>query len=301
GGVDALVLVARVAAGSGHVDLARTVVRVRRLQVGITGGRDRHHAGQFGRNVQAGVGDRPVGDRRRVVRAGAVRGLVCQVVVRVARRGHAQHALIARVLHRTLHAFQDGGLILVVRAGELPRVDVVAVVGDVELLVTGEHERADGVLREEQAGGFLGDAHRRDLHPRRHTDDTLAVLGRRDRARHVRAVRAGVPPRALAVVQLAVGARGGLARVEVVLQLRVLVVHAGVQHADRDVRRTGGDLPRLVRADLFHVPLHRLVLAGLLLRGSLRDLRVVGLLGDIRGARGADGLHPGGPAYGVGE
>src|SRR5690606_25477245 len=139
------------------------------------------------------------------------------------------------------------------------------------------------------------------LHPRRHTDDTLAVLGRRDRARHVRAVRAGVPPRALAVVQLAVGARRGLARVGVVLQLRVLVVHAGVQHAYRDVRRTGGDLPRLVRADLYHVPLHRTAVAGLLLRGSLRDLRVVGLLGDIRGARGADGLHPGGPAYGVGE
>lgn len=227
--------------------------------------------------------------------------LLARSMLELLGRCDLQRALALCVLLGALDALDDRGLVGVVRAVELPRVRVVAVVGDLEAVVTGPHEAADGVLGEEERGARLGDAHRGDLHARGHADDALAVLGGRDRTGHVRAVGADVPPGARTGVGLAVGAGRGVRSVEVRGQVLVLVVHTGVQDADLDGGGTGGDGPGLVGLDLGHVGADRLARRRRGLRRVGGQRRVVGVRRDVRGAGGADLLDAAHAAQGGGE
>ena len=87
-----------------------------------------------------------------VVGAGGVdEGVGVEVVVGVARRGDIERALALGVQLGPVDRVDDGPLVGVVHAVVQPRVNVVAVVGDLDAVVGGEHEGADDALREEQA------------------------------------------------------------------------------------------------------------------------------------------------------
>ncbi|AJC59254.1 hypothetical protein GZL_06687 [Streptomyces sp. 769] len=252
-----------VAARRRDVDLAEAVVGVAGLQAVRTGRRDRHRPRQLGRHVPAGLGAEGAADRGGVVGTAGVGELVGpEVGVGVARRGDVHHALVLRVLRRPADRVNDGRLVGVVLAVEHPRVDVIAVVGDLDAVVGGEDEGADHALRIEEAGLGLAHLDGGDLHARRDAGHPDAVAGRGDGARHMRAVgvadRVVGPPGPGGGVGHPAHAVGGLPGREVRFEVRVGVVHAGVDDRHGHLGAAGVHLGRPVGLDGADVPLERL-------------------------------------------
>ena len=180
---------------------------------------------------------------------------IAQVEVLVGRGGHVDHPTSRRVVHGAAQRLVDDVLAALARAGQQPRVDEVAVVGDRHLLGRRPHQAAHRVLGVDVAV-VVDDLDRRDPHAGCDAGDALAVVGRRDDARDVRAVLGGGRhPGAPAPVRLAAQATGGGVRVQRLGEVGVTGVDARVQHADHDVLAAPGDLVGRSGADLGHVPL----------------------------------------------
>src|SRR5262249_47850092 len=178
--------------------------------------------------------------RRRVVRAGGVLGRVRQVVGLVAVGRAHQRALGLGEPDGPPFRYPDRPLPCVVAAVEQPRVGEVAVVGDVDVVGAGPHERAHHGLGEEESVGIAGlDA--RQLHVGRDAADTHGVLGSRDNAGGVGAVPVVVHPRCGVGVRGATDTGRAVREVDVRRDVRVGEVQAGVDVSDYDVRATATD------------------------------------------------------------
>ena len=138
-------------------------------------------------------------------------------------------------------------------------VDRVAVVRHVDAVVGRPDEGADDGVREEHVGrpaprARLDD---RELHVGRDADDALAVRLGGDDAGDVRPVAGVVVPRRLVAVRLAADARDAALEVDVVVQVRMARVDAGVDDADEHLRAPARDLVGVGSLDAPRVPLQR--------------------------------------------
>ena len=229
-------------------------------------------------------------DRRAVVGAGGVDGVVRQVGPGVAGRGGMDDALAGRPLHGAVDRLLRGGLVGLVGAVVHERVDVVAVVGHVHALEPGPHEAADGVLGVDEAV-VVDDLHRCHAGVGGDPDDADAVAGGGDGAGDVGSVVAGrrVPPGRGAVDPAGVGAVHRVLGVDVGREVGVVGVDAAVEDADHDVARAVADLVSLVGLDDLHVPLLALTRVGDdVLGGGVGELSLGAAPGEL-GVREAGG------------
>src|SRR5690606_21424201 len=151
------------------------------------------------------------------------------------------------------------------------------------------HERADDVLRVEQAVVRVADLDAGHLDAGRDTGDADAVAGRGDLTGHMGAVVVVVrvrAPGAFTGVRLAADAVGRLGGGEVRGEIRVGVVDTGVDDGDGHLAAAGVDLRGLVGADGPQVPLV-----------GLERLAAGRARGDGLGPRGLGGRHVVGGAH----
>jgi hypothetical protein len=186
-----------------HCDHPRPVGAVPRLDPLGADGRYRNHAGQLSRQHVAVLIHRPRPGIGHIVRAAQVLAGVGQIHPFVTGGGDAQDTMGGGVLDRAPDGFVCHRLTRYVGAGQQPWIQRVAAVGDPHLLPGGPHEAAHGVLRVDEPV-FVDHLHRSQPDPGRHPDDAAPVVGRGDRAGHVRAVRRRArTPRAARLVRLA--------------------------------------------------------------------------------------------------
>ena len=176
---------------------------VRRLDALSADGRHGDHAGQRRGQHVAVLIHRPWPGVGRIVRAAQVLPGVGEVHPLVTGGGDAQHAMGGCVLDCSPDGFVGHRLTRYVGTGQQPWIQRVAAVGDPHLLPGGPHEAAHGVLRVDEPV-VVDHLHRSQPDSRRHPGDPAPVVGRGDRAGHVRAVRRRArAPRAPRLVGLA--------------------------------------------------------------------------------------------------
>ena len=213
-----------------------------------------------------------------VVGRGLVDRRVVVVVVVVTLGGNVDDAVVLRVADRARGSLQARSLGALGGHPEGVGIHVVAGVRHVNVVLGSPVERAGHVLRVEGAGLVRG-LDRDDRGTGGHTVHAVRVVRGGNRAGDVRAVVVVILPGARVLVGDAVHLAAHRTRgVEVVLEVLVVGVDAGVHDADGDLLAGHVDLLGVDRADGGQAPGVGVALVG----GEVVELRVSGQAGRVR-------------------
>ena len=189
-------LVAAVATGRGHLDIAGAIGGVERLAQGVAVRADGDHSRDHGGDHEAVLVDGPARDHLagREVRTEVVDRGMGQVTVLVACRRHHGNPVAHGEVDGAFFRDVDIALRRVVQAVVQPWVGEVAVVGHVDVMGPCPHEGADDRIRKEVTRGIAG-LDPGDSNMRGNPRESFAVVVRgRNRPRGVRAVAVVVGP-----------------------------------------------------------------------------------------------------------